>query len=82
MKSNSKTKTFENSGVDVQNRKIIFTRVDKENTVIAIDETEYDNKTLDSIETVKFETLRKDPTEKYQKQIKGLIHDSTIFSGY
>lgn len=52
---------------------IVFTKADKGNTVIAIDKTDYIQKTLDFLDPTKYIHLKTDPTNKYQKIIKNIV---------
>lgn len=55
---------------------IVFTKADKGNTVIAIEKTQYIQKTLAFIQNGNFGTINSDPTNKFQKRIKEEIERS------
>lgn len=55
---------------------LIFTKADKGNTVIALTKDDYVLKTKNFIESSNFEILKKDPTNKFQKEIKSAVENS------
>ena len=57
--------------------KIVFTRVDKDNTVIAISKKEYVTKTKDFLHS--FKILDSDPTPDYKKEISDDIDSFCFF---
>lgn len=58
--------------------KVIFTRADKGNTVIAIDKENYIEKTLDFLKD--YECSRSDPTKEYQTEIVDAIKKCSFFN--
>lgn len=66
-----KNKTIENN--------IIFTRADKGNTVVALNQDDYFTKTFTFLDPAKFQKIHFDPTAVFQKLIKEVIRDLSIF---
>lgn len=58
---------------------IVFTRADKGKTVIALNKENYISKTTEFLNPNQYQIIKSDPTEIFQKQIKNIILDSTIF---
>ena len=51
-------------------------KADKGNAIVIINKEDYLSKTLDFINKNKFIKIKKDPTDKYQKEIKEVIKNS------
>ena len=51
----------------------MITKADKGKTTVIIDTTEYNNKTLEFINSDAIETLTNNPTSKFQKRIKDTL---------
>ena len=68
---------------DINNKSsdIIFTKADKGNTVVAINKVDYIQKTLEFLNLNNYLTLKRDPTDIFQKTIKTTIQNcKSLFS--
>ena len=53
---------------------LMVVKADKERTIIIINNDLYKQKTMNFINKNQFQTLEKDPTENYHKQIQHTLH--------
>ena len=71
-----KLKTLQNVKRKLKNNNIIHVKADKGNGLVLINKNEYINKTLEFIKENNFMEIKKNPTNKYQREIKQLIKSS------
>ena len=71
-----KLKTLQNVKRKLKNNNIIHVKADKVNGLVLINKNEYINKTLEFIKENNFTEIKKNPTNKYQREIKQLIKSS------
>ena len=65
-----KLKTLQNVKRKLKNNNIIHVKADKGHGLVLINKNEYINKTLEFIKENNFMEIKKNPTNKYQREIK------------
>jgi hypothetical protein len=73
---NSDKANLKNIKIKTENNNLIFTKADKGNTVIVLNNEDYINQTVSFLNPDKYKVLSKDPTVSYQKDIKQAIDNS------
>ena len=71
-----KLKTLQNVERKLQNNNNFHVKADKGNVLVLINKNEYINKTLEFIKENNFTEIKKNPTNKYQREINQLIKSS------
>lgn len=70
---NTDTDTLKSIKSKINENNVTFTRADKGNTVIALNSSDYKEKTLSFLDPNNYKILKSDPTEKFNKEIKSTL---------